>query len=294
MNVLTTTLWSTFLQTCAHLKTPFKIFDHTTLNEKQQINASAQLLAGEMPSLKYYAIGNGGHRYVAGKNGFPLISPIQHLADHAALYNQLPFVLRAMDNDLSADERNAYAMRSIFPWEGRNYYAYWLKRLDLSGVVPGLKSTIVEDGVSNTTEYIPTTACLNPVAPDISNTTAVTTSGEYLSSSAILSIPFTERDVTELLNVAKILYNDEQYAVISEFAFVTGVDRVLSIPITGGSINYLEAIAAQVATFVSAYYQMVFNTKGFDFRMEVGAVEPLLGAESIITAQRVPITVTSN
>lgn len=283
MQSIVPTLWSSYLQTCAHLALPFKVTEHTTLNEKFDIQANAGVPAGKMPSLKILTIGNGGHRGVSGVNGFPLTVPIDHQADHAALYNHIPFVLRATNDDLGPTDRAKYALRKEITVDGTNYYAYYGKRLDFKDVVPSLKETVTDNGVSTSSVYTPTSANLNPTPPSISSTGVVTTSGEYLSASAVFAIPFTANDVAELIKVAKILYNDENYAVVSEFGFCTAIDNTVSVPTSGGQSNFLEAIACQIAFFVGAHYEMVFNTDGFDFRIEAGAVEPLLGAQSVTT-----------
>lgn len=284
MKSIQTTIFSSYLQTCEHLDVPFEILEHSTLNEKLGIQANAVLQQSERPGLRLLVIGNGGHRAVTGINGFPLTEVIDHQADHAALYNQTPFVLRTPDNDLTPAERTRYALRKDVTIDGRNYIAYYALRLNTDGVQVKVARTVVEDGISTTTDYETTTANLNPVPPTLPNSGTVSTSGEYLSTSAVLAVPFLERDATELLNVAKILYNDERYAVISEFGFCTSVDRNVQVETVNGLTNFKEAIGVQIATFVAAHYEIIFNTKGFDFRIETGAVEPLLGAEQIFTA----------
>jgi hypothetical protein len=277
-------MWSSFLQTTEHLDVPFTVLPKTTLNEKLNIQATATIQPTERPGLRVLVIGNGGHRTITGVGGFPLTDIIDHQADHAALYNQIPFVLREVDNDLTPAERARYSLRNQVTLDGRNYIAYWAMRLNTTGIKVNVKKTIVEDGISTSVNYETSSANLNPVPPTLSNTGAISTSGEYLSASAVLAVPFVERDVIELLNVAKIMYNDERYAVISEFGFCTAVDRNVQIETTQGLTSFKETIAVQIATFVAAHYELIFNTKGFDFRIETGAVEPLLGAEQISTA----------
>ena len=59
-------------------------------------------------------------------------------------------------------------------------------------------------------------------------------------------------------------------------ALVGGVDRTVSGPGPGtSSINYLEAIAAQITTFISTYYQLNMQNNGFTFTADVGITEPL-------------------
>lgn len=284
MKSIVPTIWSTYLQTCHHLNLPFEILPKSTINEKLNIQANVALSPTERPGLGYLIIGNGGHRAVTGADGFPLTDPIKHLADHAALYNQIPFVLRELDDDLTPDLRALYCLRTQVQIQGRNLVAYYGKRISLADVKVNIKRTVVEDGISTTTDYETSSTNLNPTPPVMSNTGVITTSGEYLSTSAVISVPFTERDVNELINVAKLMYNDERYAVISEFGFCTGVDRTVQISTVSGQTNFKEVVACQVSTFVTAHYEMMFNTKGFDFRMETGAVEPLLGAGQISTA----------
>lgn len=284
MRSIVNTLWATQIQTAAHLKQKLTIPKHTTLNEKFSIQANATLTANEMPSLLCYTIGDGGHKAVTGVNGRPLITPVDHQADHAALYNHLPFVLRSLDNDLTPDERKKYALRKEVEIEGRYYYGYYGRRLNLADVSIVLKRSKKIDGEVVSNVYVPNSSNLSPVPPDMDSTGVVTTSGEYLSSSATVTIKFDQNDVNEFINVARIVYNDDIYAVISEIALCTGVDRVVAGSSTNGQINYNEIVGCQVSAFVPVHYEMVYHSEGFDFKTEIGAVEPMLGSDSIGTA----------
>ena len=105
----------------------------------------------------------------------------------------------------------------------------------------------------------------------------ITTTGDYLSTSAILGLDFSAADVAELINVANLLYNNELYAVISEIGLVAGVDRTVTASGPGGSINYVEALMATITTHITAYNSVSYNNNGFDYDLELGAVEPLVG-----------------
>ncbi|MNG38809.1 hypothetical protein D3C84_1266450 [compost metagenome] len=48
-------------------------------------------------------------------------------------------------------------------------------------------------------------------------------------------------------------------------------------------MNFKEVIGAQIATIISGHYELIFNSKGFDFNLEVGAVQPLLATNQIPT-----------
>lgn len=277
MRSITRTLWGARLQTILLCGLPYTNVQNTTLNEKFGVQAGVVPANNAIPRVKYFCIGNGGHRNLTGSDGTPYTSPIQHDPGDAALYRHVPFLLREPDNDLTVSERANYAMRKQIVVSGSNYIAYYLKRLNMTDVVPTINTNTVLDGVTTTTPYVPTSANLNPVPPAIPPTGVITTSGDYLSTSAVLRLDFTAQDVAELVNVAEIMYDNDLRAVISEIGLVAGVDQIVQgIGPGGGQISYSEAIAAQITTFISAYYSVGFSNQGFDFGLELGAIEPLL------------------
>ncbi len=128
------TVYGSALQTAKQLGLPYDVKANSTLNEKFGILSSVSLASDDIPNMRYFVIGNGGHQMTIGANNIAKPEPIQHLATDAALYNQIPFVLREPENDLSPSERLKYALRRSETHQGRPYYAYYLRRLDLTGV----------------------------------------------------------------------------------------------------------------------------------------------------------------
>lgn len=283
MQKIVPTQLSNYLQVSSFLDTPFQQFEDTTLNQKFDIQASALLPPGSRPALKFYTIGIGGHGYTMGPNSIPLSQVIDHSSGDAGLYRHLPFVLRPINDDLTAGERSRYCLRKIVEVDGTNYVAYYGKRLNMTGVIPKMTKRTIVDDQTVIEEYVYTEANLSPTPPEIPNTGAVTTSNEYLATSAIIPMPFTEADVAELYNVAEILFGDRRMAVISEFGFCTAVDADVSINTPAGAVTFKETICAQIATIISGHYEMIYNSKGFDFNLEVGAVQPLLATNQIPT-----------
>lgn len=283
MQKIVPTQLSNYLQVSSFLDTPFQQFEDTTLNQKFDIQAGALLPPGSRPALKFYTIGIGGHGYTMGPNSIPLSQVIDHSSGDAGLYRHLPFVLRPINDDLTAGERSRYCLRKIIEVDGTNYVAYYGKRLNMTGVIPKMTKRTIVDDQTVIEEYVYTEANLSPTPPEIPNTGAVTTSNEYLATSAIIPMPFTEADVAELYNVAEILFGDRRMAVISEFGFCTAVDADVSINTPAGAITFKETICAQIATIISGHYEMIYNSKGFDFNLEVGAVQPLLATNQIPT-----------
>ena len=278
MKIITRTLWGADLQTALALNLPYTPRENTTLNEKLGIATNQSIdPAGQKPAIQYLCIGNGGHKHMTGADGSPYTTPVNHRASDAALFKHLPFVLREVNNDLSVAERAQYGLRRMEVHNGTNYFAYYLKRMDLSAVVSELQYTTVLDGVTTTTPYSPTSDNLNPEQPVMPSTGVITTSGDYLSTSAIVPLFFTEQDVANLVEVAEIMYENPYMAVISEIGLCSGVDKVITGPGPGNTqINYEEAIGVQIATFVTTHYSMSFSNKGFDLQLELGATEPLL------------------
>lgn len=285
MKTITRSVWGSALQTSLLLGQVPTILDHTTLNEKFGVFTDEKLGASERPAMQYYCIGNGGHKSMVGADGTQYTSPLPHRASDAALYRHLPFVLRRVDNDLTVVERGRYGLRVLLSVNNINYWAYYLKRISLSNTAPAINHTIV-DGVNKYTEpYVPNLANLSPTPPLMSNTGVITTSGDYLSTSSILTLIFSEQDVTELINACQILFDNEAYAVISEIGLVSGVDRVLSVPGTGNTqFNMKEVIAAQINSFITTHHSVAFTNKGFTQDIELGATEPLLSDADYVSA----------
>jgi hypothetical protein len=248
---------------------------NTTLNELFSINATATLAGGEMPSLGYIAIGNGGHKLLMGSNNIPKTDVVQHRPTDAALYNHMPFVLRDVTNDLQPADRAMYGLRRIETYNGKPYVAYYLKRIDFTNTIPQLDYCVVDNGVTNSTAFAPNAGNLHPTPPAVSNTGVNITTGDYVSATAKLPFSMSADDVAEYLNVANIMYGDPGMAIISEIALCSGVDRVLPGDFNGVTINYNEVVCAQVMSFVSSFFAMNFSNSGINYLFDVGATEPL-------------------
>lgn len=274
------------MQLAQYFRIPMPVLAHSTLNELHEINAGATLGTNELTSVGYLAIGNGGHMSKSGQQNFPLLANYIHKSRDTGLYNQLPFVLRALDNDLTEEERKDYALRKIITApDGNKYIAYYLRRFDKSGLQIQVQDRIIN--AQQQTEikpFEPHTDDLKPTPVDLDNTGVNSVKGKYISATVSIKVVFSEFDATEFLEVCKILYNSEYYAFISELALVSGVDRVTSTSDgVGGTITMNEVICAQVANHIPALQPVFSQRKGFDLVSEVGGIEPLLNVELINT-----------
>lgn len=282
MRIITRTVFGAAMQTAQYLGKAYQVQENSTLNQKFGIQANTFPANDERHAVKYFCIGNGGHRAITGADGISYTTPNNHAATDGACFNHLPFVLREVANDLTVEQRAQYGLRRIETHNGLQYVAYYAKRLVLDNVNVNLQKTTVEGNNQTTNPFVPTAANLSPtpLGEQATNTEVVTASGEYVSGSAVVTINFNQADADELREVARVLYGDEKYAVISEIALLGGVDRTVTGSGAGSSsINYLEVIAAQVTTFISTYYQLNMQNNGFTFTADVGIAEPLFTVE---------------
>lgn len=281
ITAITPTIYGTYLQTVKTLSLPFELIENTTLNERFDVQAGVEPSSSQLPYVGYLAIGNLGHATVKADDGSDETTPVTHRATDAGLYGQIPFVLRETTNDLSSSERRNYGLRVEETHDGTNYFAYYLKRLDLSDIRAQLQRVEVDDnGIVTTTPYEPTTDNLNPERPDISNNGTILGSSTSHSASAVAEIRLSESDVTEILNAHQIRTGSNRSPVISELALVSGVDKEVSGSTGGsGSLTYDEVIAAQVNVFISTYHAVGYSTEGARFTIDIGGTEPHLGEE---------------
>jgi|SRR6185312_1070952 len=280
MEQMTRTLYSAVLQTALYLNEPVPIKPNSTLNERFSIQAGVLPTIDNPPRARYYSLGNGGHTFTVGADMIPKPEPIQHRATDAAAFKPLPFVLRLPANDLDPATRANYALRRMEVWQGVTYVAYYLKRIDFTGVTVDMqyKTTDPTTGVVTTTEFVPDSSNLNPTPPVLSSDSVNLTDGTYVAADARIDLSLTPFDCTELLNVAQVIWGDPAYAIVSEILFCSGVDQMVSVSsgVGNGTFNFMEAIASQVMTFVSGFIPVNFMNNGVDILLDVGATEPLL------------------
>ena len=279
MKKITRTIYGAKLQTAMFLGMPFEMDTHTTLNEYFGVEAGVEPSASVYPRARYFCIGNGAHYNATAADGFPYTGLHEHAVQDAALWKPLPFVIRELDDDLDSVTRAQYALRKEITVSGQQYVAYYLKRMDFTDVEITMLHNTVANNVTTSIPFVPSSANLNPQVPEIPNTGVITTDGTYLSVSAMLQLAFSALDVEEFINACNILFGDAVHSVISEFGIVTAVDKISTATTPDGQINYLEVIAAQIATHLTAHYPVVFNNEGFDYRLEIGSTESLYAVD---------------
>lgn len=280
MNQVQRTIYSAHLATTKMLSRPFSILPNSTLNQKFNIHANEIPSINEYPTLMYIGIGNKGASYDITTNGFVLTTPIPHLPRDASLYNFIPFVVRPIENDLSAIERLNYRIRVPMSIGSSNYVAYYLRVLDVSNIIPTVELRNVDNENISVSSFTPDISDLSPTQPDISNININNPNGDYLASTAKISFNLNQEDINNIMEAADTIYGDARYAVINEIALCTGVDKVVQgifgSPENNVMNNYTDSIATQVAAFISQYHALTPATTEVNINIDVGSVLPLL------------------
>lgn len=281
MSTITRTILGARIQTELLLGLKHKPVPFTTLNEKFNVQAGVNTPDAAVPTLQYLAIGIGGHRTQVGAEGISYPEDNLFSPASGALYRHLPFIMREVGSDLTTTERARYAGRVLEQHNGKNYICYYLRLIDtaLSEVVMSLN---VPQGGSGSTPpvivvepFVPDSSNLNPTPPLVPANGAVTTDGSYLTTSVNLELSFEAAEVEELLNVGRILFDNERQVVISEFGMVAAKPMLVTSSTATGSVNYYEAVQATLIAHSMVYYAMMYLNRGFDHTLELGAIEPL-------------------
>lgn len=277
MDLIVRSAYGAHLQTAQLMKLAYSLTPNTTLNEKFNIQPTAGLNANEMPAVQYVAIGAGGHGMeISGNDSLPVPKPLMHRPTDAALYKHLPFVLRPVTNDIDATTRERYALRKVVTIDNDDYVAYYLRRMDLTGVTPQMQLKNITNNVETTQPFVPTASNLSPVAPAIIGGGAVPTTGDFVLSSALINFILDAQDMAEIINAANITYGSEDFAIISEIGLCSGVERIVgAVDHLGAPFNYQEVIGVQICTHITTFHALRFNTGGINTQFDVGATEPL-------------------
>lgn len=270
------TIYGNYLQTVLTWGLPFTLIQNTTLNERFQVNHNITLEGSQRPAIRYYCIGNGAHRANTDNNELHYPDLIPHRPKDAGLFNQLPFVLRRLNDDLPNEKRNEYGIRKKESHNNVEYWAYYLKRLNIADATPQIYIDTNTNGVVTSKPYSPVVGDLTPARPGLPPTGVVVASNQYLRVSAQVNITFNDFDVNEFMNVCKIKYNNAKVAIISEFGICSGVDRQVNIQTNGGTTQMNEAVAVQIAAFISTHKYLRTTRDGFTQTLEVGIQEPSL------------------
>ena len=278
------TVYGQALMTANALGIPYTIPEHTTLNERFGVQSGLQLTPTERPAIKYFCIGYGAHDLIreSGKPTKPEL--YKHQPEDAGQFEPMPFVLRQLNNDLSETERAQYGLRRKENINGVDYIAYYAKRLNFETAEIKIIRDRVDNGVLDSAPFIPTSQNLYPTRPELPPRGITVASNVKLRNNVELMIHFTPEDAEELLNVARIKFGDEDYAIISEIGLCSGVDREVTATLEGTApLKYKEVVGCQIAAHISVFRSVSESNLGFKIFFDMGSRTPLAAERSLDT-----------
>ena len=238
---------------------------NTTLNEKHGILPTAKAPAGTDLGIKYLAIGIGGNNPVAGINEY---SYSQHGIRDAALFQQVPFVMRTAAQDLTATEQALYKHRVSRTVSGVQYFLYYLKVLqpmDISRETYII--TPAAAGPSSLSVFTTDTpAHLNPVSRATNR--VPTNDNGYISAMIKIKFSLTPAEMQDIQNAIDLLYGTGSNKILTEIGVCGGAEAS-----PGG-----EAVEVQIHYHVGTGIDipLIYNpTTGYSRAIEIGGSEPL-------------------
>lgn len=270
------TIFAAALEASRRPGASFSAMAYSTLNEYFAVEHGTALPAGEQPEVQYLAIGRGGHQNVVGGNGDSLTDILQHRINNARLFDHLPFVLRPINDDLTAAERAKYRMRRVEVYDSVQYFAYYLLKIDTGSANATAELITIEAGETTRAEYIPTANQLDPTAVSMVNGVVNQATGQHIAVTTPFPITLTDADIANILEAANIIYSDPRYAVISEIGVVSGIDDTVTSTAGGQSVVYTEAKAAQIYTHIGTNIPLLQQQEGITMNFRIGTSLPYL------------------
>jgi hypothetical protein len=279
------TIYGAYLQACQYFKQPFELTPFTTLNEKMGVLSGVQPYEGEMPSVGYVAIGNGGHKSVMSASGRPYTVGEQHSTTDASLFNMIPLVVRPLTADLTLAERLNYKIRVVKLHNGVWYAIYYVKVLDMSTARPKMTMNTRVNGQISSRPFVPDTTNLNPTPLVLTSTTPLVASGEYAAVNSVVDAIFSAAEIADIILGQTILEDNEGLAIISEIAVVSGIPRIVQgIGAGNTSIEYGDLVAAQVCGILNTYHSLPNSNSMVKESMVLGTSDPMLTNTGLTTS----------
>lgn len=305
--IVTPTAVGAAIQTARGLGLKHNIMDFTTLNQAvnertivpslpeplttgmEVLPAYNYLTDSDLLSAQYLCIGNGGHKSImSGDNSgantvaIPFTIPVEHMATDTGLYNMIPHIGRPVANGLSIAERRKYALRRTISIAGELWEFYFARRIEKERATPVINITYVVNGESTTAEFVPTMNNLRPTHP----TEDTSYNASYASVSVPIEVVWSEAQIRDIRDACRVLYGSENYAIISELAICSGIEKAVSqkYPNSGAQTpnnvppnTFFEAVACQVIMHITTYIPINYSEREYKLEMDFGATEPLYG-----------------
>jgi len=261
------TLYGLEFQANGLINEPYVPRINTTLNEKYNLLPNEPIGADTVYGIKYLSIGTGGTPVATGSGVY---SYSEHGTLDAALFNQIPFVVRTVANDLTALEQAKYRFRIPITINGINYVQYYLRRLQASDITTDTYDISVSNaGAEQLTLFTTDTPkYLNPVPR--ASPSPLNENNQYVSKMIKLRFSLTPTELDEINAGIAILYGPTTVLHITEIGVCSGLDKTIGTLIEALKVQIFFHISVDVDTKLR-YDQTV----GYLRSIELGGSEPV-------------------
>lgn len=270
------TIYHSYLEAVRATGTPFTVMDFSTLNEGLNIEHGTAFPVTAIPEISFLCIGRGGHINATAAGGESITHVQQHKINSAALFDQIPFLVRETTNDISPTERQKYRLRKLEVFGGISYFVYYGLKVDLVAAAPNVDVLTTDMGVTTSAPYTPTAAQLQKDPVTLNNGVPVTSSGEHIAVSIPFVITLTKEDITNIIEAVTIARGSAALASISEVAVVSGIDLTITNNLGGVAATYTELIAAQIMNHLGANISLDNSSEQINFRLKLADTQVLL------------------
>lgn len=282
MENITRTAYFSNLQSAMVRGGKHKWLPYTTLNQHFGVLNGTYPPDYNYPKLNFMAIGRGGLRMGMGADNEADAIVLQHQSTDSGLFTYMPFVLRRTDDDLPPERRARYAMRTLLPIKGIQYWAYWLKVVDFASPESDLFiKRVLPNGDIKVDAFVPDQSNLTPTPVDLSDSGANLLAGYSALSSTTITLPLDMFDIAEIRNASKIMKGVGGKTNISEVAICTGSLQQIQAQGPNGTFPFMEAIGVQIASFIQALYPLDYINVALNDQLEIGISEPLFKLEGV-------------
>lgn len=261
---VTKTVYNVSLAAATLMGISYRPLPNTTLNEK--FNVVVETDSEESPKLQYFTIGLQ-YEELIDENVISL-DRVRHSPTDAALFNHVPFVLKRIEEDLTADEREDYRLRSIIDIDNVTYVAYYMKKLRTTIANNQILKVINTNGTLVPSVYEPQNE--NPLSPVIVDRDMVYSDNvEFVTSTNRIDLVLNNPELENIKEAMEIMYPDITPR-IGEIGVCSGLD--VSTPLGTESawsqVNYMVKYDYDLSNMTSE--TVLIKT------MDLGGMQPLI------------------
>lgn len=276
------TRWGEALIASAITRRPVEYIANSTYNEALDFLPQEHIDTNEIAHVGWVGMGIGSDYMQSIPHpitGDVIENPTKyiHSNEDAVPFIIMPYVLREEGKDnLSKTERDKLSGRCVMIINGKRYIAYTLRSAELSNDKVTINK-VTTDSTGNIIGNEPLEPSQRPLKPvrDPNFVGQAASTNEYLQIRSSISISLTPNDISEILNVAAIMFGATDIE-ITEFSIVGGINKSHVVVDGGTNITYDEVIGAQSTHFSPVSFSAAQRVDvGVDITFQIGQSLPM-------------------